>query len=567
MRISALAFFLFALASIPSPAQDNLAEHPNWPIGISLPGQRVPSKASILAWVPPGVKKIRAVMMTVENTDSIFFNEYPPLREVAKKHEMACVHARLSPHAKILDPDNPHSVQKILDAVAEKTSMPEFRHAPVIAFGKSSQGQFPFTTAWKYPKRTIASISYHAETPTWPMPDWVKLDGETILHVNANGESEWGGTFFIHVRPSLLNYRENTAWLVHQTVARDIGHGDYPGSKLGRIVADAPPGQVGVKDTFDYLTLFVDKALALRVPTGQYPTNQPVPLKPIDESTGYYIEPFAIEDLFGQFRQPLVRDGKLYSGAPTTTGYVAIDPADGFTPPAGVPVVKLMPSHSPSNWLMTEHLPFVMKTDPLTDLGDLATLRPKPGDAISVDDRKTTFRPVSDDNGGKGGIVLYRGGNKGSSVSFIAYTVLDVAEPVKMKVLAPFTPGGRLRVVLNGTAVDHRQTVAFKKGLYPMLAVLRLKAYHGVIWSSVEPRFEPVTDDQIQEAKVYQEARNVKDAEAAKRRAEVSAKPSIVLHPASEVKPEDRRKMFWVADQEQAEAWLKYHRIVACPAK
>jgi hypothetical protein len=242
---------------------------------------------------------------------------------------------------------------------------------------------------------------------------------------------------------------------------------------------------------------------------------------------------------------------------------VAIEPAAGFTPPAGAPVVTLTPSKSPDRWLLTDSLPFVMKADPLGDLGSLAALRPKLNDSVTIDGTSVVFRAYSAPEGGRGGIALTRNGSgKGGSQTLIGYTILDVPAPRHVKVIAPYTPGGRLRVVLNGRAVDHLQTVQLQKGVYPMLVVLRLKAYHGVSWSTIEPRFEDISEADINLAKQYQDERTRQEPVAAQRRAEVLAAPSAVLHPASEVKPEDRRKMFWVADKEQAEAWLKYHSIV-----
>ena len=68
------------------------------------------------------------------------------------------------------------------------------------------------------------------------MARWSKLEDQSILHVAANGQTEWGGTFFKHVRPSLLNYRHNTNVLGHQLIGYGVGHGDYVdvgGSKGG----------------------------------------------------------------------------------------------------------------------------------------------------------------------------------------------------------------------------------------------------------------------------------------------------------------------------------------------
>ena len=50
----------------------------------------------------------------------------------------------------------------------------------------------PFRLAWLFPERTIASVAYHCETPTWPVADYANLKGETVLQVSVNGEAERG---------------------------------------------------------------------------------------------------------------------------------------------------------------------------------------------------------------------------------------------------------------------------------------------------------------------------------------------------------------------------------------
>ena len=65
------------------------------------------------------------------------------------------------------------------------------------------------------------------ETPTWPIPAYAKPQTGSILYVCANGQEEWDGTWYRHVRPNPLNRRATTGWLAHQTVARGVGHGNY----------------------------------------------------------------------------------------------------------------------------------------------------------------------------------------------------------------------------------------------------------------------------------------------------------------------------------------------------
>ncbi|MFP4356163.1 MAG: hypothetical protein ACLFUJ_13660 [Phycisphaerae bacterium] len=296
--------------------QDSLSEAPHWPIGLRLSddlvGERSAKKKNrpgdVLIWLPEGARKFRAMMLVVNNTDSKNFHQHAKLREVCSKHEVAIVYLRhfytgIEYHHKkpvSTPPAAPDQITKALDAIAKELNMPEFRHAPWTTLGKSSRGEFPFRMGWVYPERTIAGMTWHGETPTWPIPDWAAKQDQTILYLAVNGQEEWSGTWYRHVRPSLLNYHHNTAWLAHQFVSPGVGHGSYVnmhGSKgWGK---PAPKGQTDVLKVWDYMSMFVDAALTLRLPEKGYPTDGPLKLRQVDPAGGYLIHPRAIEELIG----------------------------------------------------------------------------------------------------------------------------------------------------------------------------------------------------------------------------------------------------------------------------
>ena len=340
LTIAALSVLALLAANLPAfaadkPAADkpapSLAEPPLWPIGLRLSDEMIGPRgakqknrpADVLIWVPPGAKRIRAMGLCPNNSDSKHFWEYPALRKAALKHEMGIVYLRAFEtgaeqfHSQPIEtpPPAPDRIIKLLEELVKDTGIVELRHAPWITFGKSSRGEFPFRMAWLYPKRTIAAISYHGETPTWPIPKWAKPDQvarETILYASTNGQVEWSGTWYRHVRPSLLNYRAGTAWLPHQSVIFGIGHGDYVdlerGIDNGVVV---PPTKTSRRRVWEYLSIFVDKALSLRLPAKGYPTDGPLELRQVDGNSGYLIHPRAPEQLLGmKWRALRYKDGQ-----------------------------------------------------------------------------------------------------------------------------------------------------------------------------------------------------------------------------------------------------------------
>ncbi len=322
----AVAAVLAGPAARPAAAEkvDSLAEPPHWPIGLRLSDDLVGAKAArkknrkadVLIWIPEGVQKIRAMMLVVNNTDSKNLHEHKALREVAAAHKTAIVYLRhfytgIEYHHKkpvSTPPAAPDQILKALDVIAKDLAMSEFRHAPWITLGKSSRGEFPFRMGWIYPDRTIAGMTWHGETPTWPIPEYAAKQDQSILYLCVNGQEEWSGTWYRAVRPSLLNYRHNTPWLGHQVVGHGVGHGNYVDAHGSRGWGKpVPKGTMSVLRMWDYMSMFVDKALTLRLPKEGYPTDKPLKLRQVDPSTGYLVHPRAIEELIGMkwmaFRQ------------------------------------------------------------------------------------------------------------------------------------------------------------------------------------------------------------------------------------------------------------------------
>ncbi|MFP4054830.1 MAG: hypothetical protein ACLFV7_13290, partial [Phycisphaerae bacterium] len=371
-----------------------------------------------------------------------------------------------------------------------------------------------------------------------------------------------------HVRPSLLNYRLHTNLLPHQIVAHGVGHGNYVDAHGSRGWGKSHPGKTSVRQVWDYLALFMDKAMTLRVPEDACATDAPIKLKQIDPSSGYLIEPFAVEDTFRQPRMDLVKDEDGYvvdphADRPKLNGYAEIAPAKDYKPAEGVPVVPLEVPMSPTRWLLTKNLPWAMKTDPMVDVSAFSALRPKPGDTIQIDGKTATFTLIDDKEVGRRekdnprGVTMKHGLQpKNKKITVIGYTVLKVDEARTVKIVAFHSMAVRLQIVLNGVPVDHNQVVALKPGLYPMLFALRMDS---VTWGHVEPGFAKATKEEIAAAKATQADKEAKEAAFRKRFADGAPKPMSYIHASKDVDADRRRHMFWIPDRKLAEAWVELH--------
>jgi len=141
-------------------------------------------------------------------------------------------------------------------------------------------------------------------------------------------------------------------------------------------------------------------------------------------------------------------------------------------------------------------------------------------------------------------------------MTLLTYAVLDVSEPVVVKLEAPYSVAGRLQVVLGGMPVEHKEVVALEKGLYPMLSVLRLD---GPNWGGITPHFQIASPELVEQAKALQKDKDALAAERARILKEGIKNKTPVVRPYADVPEERRKHMFWVADEEQARAWFKLH--------
>lgn len=292
-----------------------------WPLGAMLPDSVTAGwkplkikpgetpKSDVLLWTPPETP-IRAALLIVNNSDSKHIGEHPAVRAVAARQGMAIVYLRRFDGSVLEYSDPPAMPERLpaaLAAVAEATGQPALAQAPWITLGKSSRGRFPFHVAWLYPQRTIACIGWHGQTPGWPTAAWASpaVKTESILQLNINGDSEWDETWYRHVRPCQLNYRAGSAWLCHQVVVPGVGHGDYAdGHGSPGWGQPVPAGKTSVLTAWDYLALFMAKALALRLPDGEVGA---APLRAVDPASGWLVHPRAPDLLLGRPQRVLRR--------------------------------------------------------------------------------------------------------------------------------------------------------------------------------------------------------------------------------------------------------------------
>jgi hypothetical protein len=95
-----------------------------------------------------------------------------------------------------------------------------------------------------------------------------------------------------------------------------------------------PQGAMSVLRIWEYLTLFVDKALTLRLPASGYASDGPLELRRVDPASGYLIHPRAIEELLAmQWMAFRNKDGEYQQIPWPDEKHPVVDAAQGKVDP------------------------------------------------------------------------------------------------------------------------------------------------------------------------------------------------------------------------------------------
>lgn len=183
---------------------------------------------------------------------------------------------------------------------------------------------------------------------------------------------------------------------------------------------------------------------------------------------------------------------------PYTT--LELPPARDYNPPASVPVVKMTPGKSPTQWLITQPLNQVTADDPRANFDGLEDVRPEPGTKVKVGEYELEFQPIrpervstADFGGVKVGDLLDSGKRSKDPLTLVFYSVLDVQEPGLYKVFNPSSRGNLAQVALNGRLLAPEQVVKLEKGLYPLMAMIQFR----IKWDETAPHLIAATQEDV----------------------------------------------------------------------
>lgn len=181
-----------------------------------------------------------------------------------------------------------------------------------------------------------------------------------------------------------------------------------------------------------------------------------------------------------------------------------LPPADGYAPPAGVPVVKVESDIMPADWLFAGGFQVQGDESPLAGLGG-AKARPAPGTELVFGGRSEKFRLLSHDQekgyytdpavqGGKTCLDVTRANGMAYFSTNYFYTVVENDRPRWVRLE---TGSSIAHAYLAGQRLAEGDCVQLAKGLYPLLVVAKIDIAFPHRRFLLRPRLVEQTAEQV----------------------------------------------------------------------
>jgi hypothetical protein len=180
----------------------------------------------------------------------------------------------------------------VLDTVADVTGIPEFRHAPWVVFGHSTDGLFAQNLAVWYPEKTAGILYYksgnlgNVSNMEVPYTSLEPLRDIPFLAINGRFE-EYGpnGPFPGCSQPYPDTCYRQAQWLAMRDTLIKLRADDYRVSMIVDHYGDASHGSWS-EESCQYMSKWLVDVIKTQIPSG-YPTSGPFDLNRPAESAGW----------------------------------------------------------------------------------------------------------------------------------------------------------------------------------------------------------------------------------------------------------------------------------------
>jgi len=227
-------------------------------------------------WIPPGCKRVRAVVVGQHNMLEQGILEDPAFRKTLS--DLGFAEVWVTPMFNMVfrfDQGAGDQFTQMMMDLAKESGYSELQYAPIVPIGHSAAASYPWNFGAWSPDRTLAILSVHGDAPLTNLtgsgqknPDWGDRTIDGVPGLMAMGEYEWGDA---RMTPALDYVAKHPAAPI--SVLCDAGNSHFSASD----------------ELIQYLGLFLRKAAQYRLPSTA-PLDGPVTLKPVAPKQGWLVD-------------------------------------------------------------------------------------------------------------------------------------------------------------------------------------------------------------------------------------------------------------------------------------
>ena len=257
----------------------------------SVPVQKARNAASrAFLWIPPGCKRVKAVVVTQNNMEELSIVENDVFRKAMQDLSFAIVW--VSPSFDNLFRFNEGAGEVfngMMNDLADSSGYAELKFAPVVGMGHSAAASWPYYFAAWNPARTLCAVSVSGQWPWFRSPQfapdiWDDRNIDFIPCLETMGEYEAANTW------SREGLKERK---------------DHPLMPLSMLACPAEGHFAATEKKIRFIAFYIKKAAQYRLPK-KYPTDGPPVLLPVNPTTtGWLADKWRMNEMPGSLAAPV----------------------------------------------------------------------------------------------------------------------------------------------------------------------------------------------------------------------------------------------------------------------
>jgi len=247
-----------------------------WQWSVPVEGGKTNADAGAWLWIPPGCKKVKAVIVAQNNMEEISILENPSFRK--QMAALSFAEIWISPafdHMFRFTDGAGEIFNSMMQRLSEASGYTELNESPIVPIGHSAAASWPYYFAAWNPRRTLACLSVSGQWPYFRHPSFAPDIWNKDQQID-----------FIPSLETMGEYEAADTWSAEGLKERT----DHPFMPLSMLACPGEGHFAATQKKIDYLALYITKAAQYRLPVNDVFEGPPV-LRAIDPTrTGWLMD-------------------------------------------------------------------------------------------------------------------------------------------------------------------------------------------------------------------------------------------------------------------------------------